>query len=189
LSADLPDLEDLKAALGVRSIVLVGLMGAGKTSVGRRLSQILNLPFVDADTEIEEAAGCTIADFFEIYGEPAFREGEERVIERLLKDGPQVLSTGGGAFMSDVTRQRITEHGVSIWLDTDIDTLIKRTSRRNDRPLLNTSDPAETLRKLMNVRNPVYAEADIRLVSGTETVENSAKLAIRAIADYLGSAN
>ena len=189
MSVNLPDFADLKTALANRSIVLVGLMGAGKTSVGRRLSQILDLPFVDADLEIEEAAGCTIADFFEIYGEPAFREGEERVIDRLLKQGSQILSTGGGAFMSDTTRERISEHGVSVWLDTDLDTLIKRTSRRNDRPLLNTADPAETLRTLMETRNPTYEKADVHLVSGTETVDNSAKLVIRAIADYLGLTN
>lgn len=187
MSAELPDLDDLKSLLGSRSIVLVGLMGAGKTSVGRRLAQLMGLPFVDADTEIEEAAGCTIADYFEMYGEPAFREGEERVIDRLLGDGPQILSTGGGAFMSDVTRARIAEHGISVWLDTDDETLIKRTSRRNDRPLLNKGNPAKTLRKLMDVRNPIYETANIRLVSGTETVDHSAKLAIHAVADYLGA--
>lgn len=181
-----PDIDKVKAALGGRSIVLIGLMGAGKTSVGRRLSQLLDLQFVDADTEIEVAAGCTIADFFELHGEPAFREGEQRVIERLLKEGPQVLSTGGGAFMRAATRDEIARKGISVWLDTDLETLIKRTSRRNDRPLLNNNDPAATLRRLMDERNPVYAKADIRIVSGSETVDNSAKLVIRAIADYLG---
>ncbi|MEQ8666084.1 MAG: shikimate kinase [Rhodospirillales bacterium] len=183
--ADLPDPDMLREYLGTRSIVLVGLMGAGKTSVGRRLAQTLGLPFVDADQEIEEAAGCTIEDFFELYGEPAFREGEERVIERLLSNGPQVLSTGGGAFMSPTTRQSVTKSGISVWLKADLDTLLKRTSRRNDRPLLKGNSPKETLRRLIDERYPVYAESDVTIESSTESVEASAKLAIRAIADYL----
>lgn len=184
-AVSLPDLDHLRHRLGQRSIVLIGLMGAGKTSVGRRIAQLLELPFTDADHEIEAAAGCSIEDFFELYGEPAFREGEERVIERLLNGGPQVLSTGGGAFMSESTRHRIAKNGVSLWLDTDLETLIKRTSRRNDRPLLKGGNAAETLKQLMDERNPVYAGADVRIASGAETVDNSAKLAIRAIAEYL----
>lgn len=188
VSTEQADIDRLKAALHDRSIVLVGLMGTGKTSVGRRLAQVLDLSFVDADQAIEEAAGCTIADFFEMYGEPAFREGEERVIDRLLGDGPQVLSTGGGAFVSPVTRERVAAKGVSIWLNTDLETLIKRTQRRTDRPLLNNDNPAETLRRLMDERNPIYAEADVHLAAGTETIDNTAKLAIRAVADYLDDA-
>lgn len=183
--AAFPDPETVKSALGSRSIVLVGLMGAGKTSVGRRLAQSLDLPFVDADQEIEAAAGCSIEDFFELYGEPAFREGEERVIERLLNGGPQILSTGGGAFMSPVTRDHIAKKGLSVWLKADLETLMKRTARRNDRPLLKDGDPESTLRRLIDERYPVYAEADITVESSTESVEASAKLAIRAIDDYL----
>ena len=179
------DSGSLRDVLGKRSIVLVGLMGAGKTSVGRRLAQTLDLPFVDADHEIEAAAGCTIEDFFELYGEPAFRDGEERVIERLLGSGPQVLSTGGGAFMSEATRHRIARDGVSVWLKADIETLIKRTARRNDRPLLKGGEPETTLRRLIDERYPVYADADVTIESSTESVEASAKLAVQAIADYL----
>jgi len=149
-----------------RSIVLVGLMGAGKSSVGRRLAKALELPFVDADQEIEEAAGCTIADYFAEYGEAAFREGERRVIERLLEGPLQVLATGGGAFMNEATRQRILERGISIWLRADLPVLIDRVARRSDRPLLKGGDPARILADLMAVRYPVYAEADLMVESG-----------------------
>ena len=182
-----PDPDHVRHLLGSRSISLVGLMGTGKTSVGRKMAHILGLPFADADQEIEEAAGCSIADLFKLYGEPAFRNGEERVIERLLKEGAQILSTGGGAFMSKTTRERIAANGISVWLNTDLETLIRRTNRRDDRPLLNTEEPAQTLRRLMEKRNPVYAKADVTIASNTETVDNAAKLAIRAVADYLES--
>jgi len=144
-----------------KSIVLVGLMGAGKSYVGRRLAERLGLPFVDADEEIEAAAGCRIEDIFEIHGEPAFRDGERRVIARLLDEPIQVLATGGGAFMEESTRARIRERGISVWLRADIDTLLHRVARRNDRPLLKGDDPRAVLERLMAERHPVYAEADI----------------------------
>ncbi len=149
------------AALGRRSIVLVGMMGAGKTSVGRKLAARLGLPFVDADAEIELAAGMPIADIFRIRGEADFRAGEVRVIARLLDGGPQVLATGGGAFMNAETRDTIRRKGVSIWLRAEFDVLMKRIRRRSDRPLLRTPDPAATLQRLIAERYPVYAEADL----------------------------
>ena len=130
------------AALGARSIVLVGMMGAGKSTIGRRLSARLRLPFLDADTEIEAAAGMSIPDIFEAHGEPHFRDGEARVIARLLDSGPAVLATGGGAFMREETRNRIRDKAVSIWLKADADIIMKRVKRRADRPLLQTADPA-----------------------------------------------
>jgi shikimate kinase len=151
--------------LGSRSVVLVGMMGAGKSSVGRRLATRLSLPFVDADTEIEAAAGMSIPDIFTTHGESAFRSGEQRVISRLLDSGPQVLATGGGAFMSAETRAAIRAKGISVWLKADFEVLMRRLKRRNDRPMLKTDDPAATLKGLMAARYPVYAEADITIES------------------------
>jgi shikimate kinase len=153
------------AALGARSVVLVGMMGAGKSSIGRRLATRLGIPFVDADTEIEKAAGMSIPDIFATRGEPDFRTGESRVIARLLEGGPQVLATGGGAFMNADTRSAITLKGVSVWLKAEIDVLMRRIKRRHDRPLLQTADPAATLRALMDARTPVYAMADLTVQS------------------------
>ena len=156
----------LGPALGRRTVVLVGMMGAGKSSVGRRLAARLGVPFVDADVEIEKAAGMTISEIFAAHGEPYFRSGETRVIARLLESGPQVLATGGGAFMNEETRAAIAEHGVSVWLRATLDVLNRRIKRRGDRPLLKgTPDPTETLRKLMEQRDPVYAEADLMVES------------------------
>jgi shikimate kinase/3-dehydroquinate synthase len=157
--------SDLLAALGARSIVLVGMMGAGKSSVGRRLAGRLSLPFVDADTEIESAAGMSIPDIFAAHGEASFRSGEQRVIARLLQNGPQVLATGGGAFMSAETRAAILAEGISIWLKADFDVLMRRIRRRTDRPMLKTDDPAATLKSLIELRYPVYAEADLTIES------------------------
>jgi shikimate kinase len=159
-----PD-ASIVAGLGPRSIVLVGMMGAGKSSVGRKLASRLALDFVDADTEIETAAGMSIPDIFETRGEAEFRTGEARVIARLLETGPQVLATGGGAFMNSDTRSAIRVRGISIWLRADFDVLMKRIKRRNDRPLLKTDDPAATLRELIDRRYPTYAEADITVDS------------------------
>jgi shikimate kinase len=152
--------------LGNRSIVLVGMMGAGKSSIGRRLAARLGIPFIDADAEIESAAGMTIPEIFDKHGEPYFRAGEARVIARLLDNGPQVLATGGGSLMDAQTRALIGEKGVSIWLKADIDVLLKRTKRRNDRPL------AEKIRDLLPIREPLYAQADIVVQSRDEPHEN-----------------
>jgi shikimate kinase len=151
--------------LGTRSLVLVGLMGAGKSTVGRRLAQTLKLPFRDADHEIEAAAGMTIPEIFAIHGEEHFRDGERRVIARLLQEGPVVLATGGGAFMNEETRRRIAEHGISLWLKADLDILMRRVRKRATRPLLQNPDPEGTMRRLMELRYPVYATADITIDS------------------------
>lgn len=146
---------------GDRVIVLVGLMGAGKTTVGRRLAARLGVPFVDADSEIERAAGMSIPEIFEQHGEAAFREGERKVISRLLDESGGVLATGGGAYMDAETRENISRHGVSVWLRADVELLLKRVQRRNNRPLLQQGDPRETMTRLRDERYPVYAEADI----------------------------
>lgn len=157
--------ERLRSALGRRSIVIVGMMGAGKTSIGKRLAQRLALPFVDADQEIEAAAGMSIPDIFTAHGEAAFRAGEVKVIARLLDAGPQVLATGGGAFMNPLTRANIAAQGISIWLRADLDVLMRRVRKRSNRPLLQTADPEATMRQLMALRHPVYAEADVTIES------------------------
>jgi shikimate kinase len=154
------------ALLGSRSIVLVGMMGVGKSSIGRRLAARLGVPFVDADAEIEKAAGMSIADIFARHGEADFRSGEARVIARLLDGGPQVLATGGGAVMNADTRAAIKAKGVSIWLSAELDVLMRRINKRkNDRPMLQTADPAATLRELLVAREPVYALADLTVQS------------------------
>lgn len=151
---------------GGRSIVLVGLMGAGKTTVGRRLAARLGLPFVDADAEVEAAAGLPIPEIFATHGEAAFRDGERKVIARLLQDGPQVLATGGGAFMDADTRARIAARGISVWLKADLDVLMRRVGRRSNRPLLKADDPRAVMEGLMRERAPFYARADIVLATG-----------------------
>lgn len=156
-----PELAVVRALAG-RSIVLVGMMGAGKSSIGRRLASRLGIPFIDADAEIESAAGMTIPEIFEKHGEPYFRAGEARVIARLLDNGPQVLATGGGSVMDPQTRALIGQKGISIWLKADIDVLLKRTKRRNDRPLV------EKIKDLLPVREPIYAQADIIIQSRDE---------------------
>jgi shikimate kinase len=158
-------LTAIREALGSRSIVLIGLMGAGKTAVGRRLAVKLDLPFTDADSEIELAAGQTVSEIFADYGEPYFRKGESRVIARLLRDGPQVLATGGGAYMDEGTRANIKERGISIWLKAELPVLLHRVRRRDNRPLLASGDPDKVMRDLMKKRYPVYAEADITVES------------------------
>jgi shikimate kinase len=157
---------DIVAALGKRLIVLVGMMGVGKSTVGRRLAARLGPPFVDADTEIEAAhAGMTIPEIFEIHGEPYFRDGEARVIARLLEGGPAVLATGGGAFMREETRRRIREKAISVWLKADADVILRRVRRRADRPLLQTADPAATIDRLIAEREPIYQHADLTIWS------------------------
>jgi shikimate kinase len=175
----------LRDRLGARCLVLVGLMGAGKTSVGRKLAQKLNLPFADADVAIEDAAGMTIPEIFARDGEAYFRDGERRVIGRLLREGPQVLATGGGAFMTAETRAAILEGHVSIWLKAELDTLMNRVRRRGNRPLLKTDDPEATMRRLMDERYPVYASADITVLSRESTHDEVAEAVIAATLAFL----
>ncbi len=161
--------------------MIVGLMGAGKSCVGRQLARYFDIPFVDADREIEEAAGCCVADIFEFYGETAFRDGERRVIKRILEGDPCILATGGGAFMNEQTRKLIDDTGTSLWLKADVDVLIKRTTGRRHRPLLNQGDPAKILRKLVDERYPVYAKADIIVETWDETQESTLKRVIATL--------
>ena len=167
-------------ALGNRSIVLVGMMGAGKSSIGRRLAVRLGIPFIDADMEIESAAGMTIAEIFDKHGEPYFRAGEARVIARLLDNGPQVLATGGGSVMDAQTRALIGEKGISIWLKADIDVLLKRTKRRNDRPL------AEKIKDLLPAREPLYAKADIVVQSRDEPHDTIIEEIMAKLSKHIG---
>jgi shikimate kinase len=171
--------------LGTRSLVLVGLMGAGKSTVGRRLAQTLKLPFRDADHEIEAAAGMTIPDIFSIHGEEYFRDGERRVIARLLQDGPIVLATGGGAFMNEETRQNIAEHGISIWLKADLDILMRRVRKRDTRPLLRNPDPEGTMRRLMELRYPVYATADLTIDSREAPHDRVVADIVKSLSEWL----
>jgi shikimate kinase len=159
-SADLPQAGEASLA-APRTIALVGLMGAGKSCIGRLLAAALDLPFKDADKEIEAAAGCSVEDIFAAHGEAAFRDGERRVIARLMTEPTMVLATGGGAFMDPETRRLIRAHATSVWLRADVDLLLRRTSRRSNRPLLKRGDPRGILKKLIDERYPIYAEADV----------------------------
>ena len=180
------EISETRDSLGKRAIVLVGLMGAGKSSVGRRLAEKLEIPFVDADHEIEAAAGKTIPEIFADHGEDYFREGERRVITRLLENGRQVLATGGGAYMNSESRERIRDLGISVWLKADLDLLLKRVAKRNDRPLLKQDDPAAVLRRLIDLRYPVYALADVMVESRDVQHGQMVNDVIRAIADWPG---
>ncbi len=157
--------DTMLRAAAARPITLVGLMGAGKTTIGRRLAARLHLPFVDADAEIETASGLKITEIFERFGEAHFRDGERRVIARLIDGTPKIIATGGGAFIQPDTRALILARTLAIWLDADVATLVERVRRRSTRPLLNGKDPGEVLRALAEVRNPIYAEAPIRIGS------------------------
>ena len=167
---------------------MVGLMGCGKSSVGRRLAQLVGLSFVDADEEIERSAGKTIPEIFEDHGEDYFRAGERRVIARLLKGGPQVLATGGGAFLNAETRANVREHGVSVWLKADLPVLMRRVRRRSNRPLLKSADPEAVMRNLMTVRYPIYAFADITVESRDVPHDTMAIDVIQALDARLASA-
>ncbi|WP_245259031.1 shikimate kinase [Salinarimonas rosea] len=182
-----PREERVRAALSGRPLVLVGLMGAGKSTVGRRLAMRLGLPFRDADTEIEEAAGMSIPDIFEIYGEAHFRDGERRVIDRLLREGRIVLATGGGAFMDDATRRAVAASGVSVWLKADLDTLMRRVRKRSTRPLLQNADPEGTMRALMERRYPVYATADVVVESHDGAHEEVVEAVVAALEAHLAT--
>lgn len=180
------DIEAIRRRLGQRSIVMVGLMGAGKTTIGRRLSYYLAIPFVDADAEIELAAGKSIPEIFADHGEALFRDGERRVIARLLQSGPQVLATGGGAYMNEETRRNIRDKAIAVWLRADLALLLGRVRKRNDRPLLNTSDPESVMRRLMETRYPVYSQADIVVDSRNASHRAVVCDVLRAVARHLG---
>ncbi len=167
-----------------RPIVLVGMMGSGKSSVGRRLAARLALPFTDSDHEIEQAAGCSISEFFARYGEAEFRAGERRVIARLLEKPMQVISTGGGAFSQEATRTTILERAVAVWLKVEPAVLAERVGRRNDRPLLQNKDPQTTLTELLATREPDYAQAPITVLSGTQPLEETVERVITALATH-----
>ncbi len=168
-----------------KPIVLVGLMGAGKSTVGRRLAKELGLEFRDSDHEIEDAAGCSISDIFEIHGEPIFRDVEKRVIKRLLEGEPVVLATGGGAFIQPHIREMISAHGISIWLKAELDVLVERVSRKNTRPLLEKGDKREILSDLMSKRYPIYEQADIVVDSDDGAHEKVVDGIVRALKQFL----
>jgi shikimate kinase len=177
--------ETILTKLGDRQIVLVGMMASGKTSVGRLLAQKLGIPFVDADQEIETAARMTIPEIFALHGEAYFRSGEKRVIERLLASGPGVIATGGGAFMNSETRGNIAVRGISVWLKADAETILRRAKRRNNRPLLQTENPEATVRALIDVRYPIYALADITVVSEDGPHETTMEAVTHALGTHL----
>lgn len=168
-----------------KTIVLVGLMGAGKSCIGSRLAERLNLPFVDADDEIEKAAGCSISDIFDSYGEEEFRAGERRVIARLLQEPQQIIATGGGAFMDEETRAAIAASAISVWLRADLDLLVARTTRRTHRPLLQGSDHRARLKALMEERHPVYETADIVVDSARESPDVTVDRLFSALETWL----
>lgn len=170
-----------------RPLVLVGLMGAGKTSVGRRLAKQLDMAFCDADEEIVKAAGCSIEDIFDLYGEEAFRDGERKVIMRLLDEDPKVLATGGGAYIDDLARQAIKEKGISIWLRVPLDVLVMRTEHRGGRPLLKDKNVRSTLKSLMETRNPIYETADITIDATGDTPDETAETIIKELNNYLSA--
>ena len=179
--------EEVLARLAGRPIVLVGMMGAGKTTVGRRLATRLARNFVDSDEEVEKAANMTIPDIFAAHGEADFRAGEARVIARLLRDADIVLGTGGGAFINPETRALVRAHAVSVWIKADFELLFQRVSRRSNRPLLKTANPRETLQTLIEARYPVYAEADITIVSRDVPQDQVAGEIIDALAGHLAA--
>lgn len=178
--------DEVLQRLGGRSIVFVGLMGAGKTAIGRRVAAALGLSFTDSDHEIESVSRMTVPELFERYGEAEFRALEQRVIARILESGPQVLSTGGGAYMNEHTRQAIADHGISVWLKADIDTLMDRVTKKQHRPLLKNPDPRAVMQRLMSERYPVYAKADVTVLTRDERKEVIAAEVIDALAAALG---
>ncbi|ESQ78989.1 shikimate kinase [Asticcacaulis sp. YBE204] len=171
-----------------RPIALIGLMGVGKTTVGRRLADALGLAFKDADEEIEKAAGLTVADIFSAFGEAGFRDGEQRVISRLLDDGPHILATGGGAFVQPATREVIKQKAITVWLKTDLRTIARRVANRSHRPLLHNRDPMEVLREHEKNRYPFYAEADITVDTGDQSHAKSVELVLAALKTFIETA-
>ncbi len=180
--AKIPGDDPQLRTAAARPVTLVGLMGAGKTTIGRRLAARLGLPFVDADAEIETASGLSVAEIFERFGEAHFRDGERRVIARLIDGAPKIIATGGGAFIQDDTRALLLERSIVIWLDADVATLVERVRRRNTRPLLKGRDPGEVLRGLAEVRNPIYAEAHLRIASKASPHGETVETIVRALA-------
>lgn len=178
--------ERAKAALGKRNLVLVGLMGAGKSAIGRIVAQQLGLSFVDTDTEIERVSRMSISELFAAYGEEEFRALETRVIKRLLRTGPRVVSTGGGAFINEKTRKQIERGGLSVWLNADLEVLWERVNKRDHRPLLKTENPKQTLKDLMDKRYPIYALADITVQSRDVRKEVIANEVLTSVIDYIG---
>jgi shikimate kinase len=178
--------ERAKAALGKRNLVLVGLMGAGKSAIGRLVAQNLGLPFIDTDTEIERVSRMTISELFAAYGEEEFRALETRVIKRLLRTGPRVVSTGGGAFINEKTRRQIERGGLSVWLNADLEVLWERVNKRDHRPLLKTENPKQTLKDLMDKRYPIYALADITVQSRDVRKEVIANEVLTSVIEHIG---
>lgn len=177
--------ETIHAHLRGRNIVLIGMMGAGKSSVGRRLAAVLDLPFVDADTEIEQAANLTIAEIFSTYGEDHFRQGERKVIARLLGGGPRVIATGGGAFMNEKTRAEIGRRAISLWLKATVPLLMERVQRKANRPLLSDADPEAMIKRLLAIREPLYATADLIVASRDAPHAAIVDDALKALEDFL----
>jgi shikimate kinase len=175
----------IRGMLDGRSVVLVGLMGSGKSTIGRKLAQVIDLEFFDSDTEIENASRMSVKDLFAVYGEPEFRALEQRVMLRLMEDGPRIISTGGGAFINPEVRDAVLKGGIAVWLDADIDVLMERVGRRETRPLLNNDDPEATMRALMEQRYPTYAEAQIRVMSRNERKDIMVGEVIEALRLYL----
>jgi shikimate kinase len=189
MTIDAPNLTDAElrklAERLDRPVVLVGMMGVGKSTVGRKLAALLGLPFCDADDAIEEAAQMTISEIFERFGEPYFRDGERRVIARLLDNGPAVIATGGGAFAQEETLKLVLESGIAIWLDSDVDTLVERVGRRDTRPLLKGGDPHEIVARLKEEREPFYAKAPIHISSNTGPHGDAVKRIVQALDQWL----
>jgi shikimate kinase len=175
----------IRGLIGKRPVVLVGLMGSGKSTIGRKLAQVLDVDFYDSDAEIEAAAHMSVKDLFAKYGEPEFRALEQRVMLRLMNDGPRVISTGGGAFMNADIRAAVQERGIAIWLDAELNVLMERVGRRETRPLLQNDDPEGTMRALMDKRYPVYSEAPIRVVSRNEKKDVMAAEVVEALRNWL----
>ena len=179
---------EILKALGKRSIVFVGLMGAGKTAIGRKVAATLGIPFLDSDQEIEAVSRMTVPELFETYGEPEFRSLEQRVIARVLEQGPQVLSTGGGAFMNEQTREAIAAYAVSVWLKADLDVLMERVSKKQNRPLLKAPDPRAVMQRLIDERYPVYAEASLTVPTRDEKKEVISEDVINSLFSHLTGA-
>lgn len=177
--------EEVKVLLNQRPVVLVGLMGAGKSTIGKKMASMLELPFFDLDTEIENVSRMSVTELFASYGEPEFRDLERRVMQRLLEGGSMILATGGGAYMNEQTRENIASAGISVWLNAELDVLMERVLRRHDRPLLKNDDPRAVMQKLMTERYPVYATADLSIMSRDEKREVIAQEVITLLLNHL----